>query len=160
MHHSQNGSALCAGCRDAGRRAGRRGRSVVKLEDVKREFVPKALPVGRLEVERIDVLILLGGILRVLDGAIGTMDEPLGVLLNPRMIGRTLEGDVEGDLHPIFASGGDQVIEVCEGAKFGVDRFVTAVGRTQMAQWDCLRRRRGLVDAVLLGPLRKARPMG
>jgi len=55
------------------------------LEDAA-QLVPEAAPVGRLEVEGVDVLILLGGILGVLDGAVGTVEEPVGVLGDPRVV--------------------------------------------------------------------------
>ncbi len=65
------------------------------------QLVPEALPVGGLEVERIDVLIFLWRVLGVLDGAVGAMEEPLGMLLDPGMVGRALEGDVERELHAV-----------------------------------------------------------
>ena len=90
------------------------------------ELVPEAAPVGRLEVERVDVLVLLGRVLRVLDGAVGTVQEPVGVFLYPRVVGRALEGDIEGNLHAVGVGGGDEMIEVGEGAELGMDGFVAA----------------------------------
>ena len=66
-------------------------------EDVA-ELVPEPLPVGAVEVERVDVLVLLGRVLGVLDGAVGPVAEPLGVLLDLGVVRRALEGDVERDL--------------------------------------------------------------
>src|SRR5205085_1826200 len=43
------------------------------------QLVPQRLPCICFEVERVDVLILLGWILGVLDGPIGTLPKPLGV---------------------------------------------------------------------------------
>ncbi len=47
-----------------------------ELEDGE-ELFPEAAPVGGLEVERVDVLVLLGRVFGVLDGAVGTMEEPV-----------------------------------------------------------------------------------
>ena len=93
------------------------------------ELVPEAAPVGGLEVERVDVLILLGRVLGVLDGAVGAVEEPVGVLLDPGVVGRALEGDVEGQLHAVGVGGGDEAVEVGEGAELGMDGLVAAFGR-------------------------------
>ena len=52
-----------------------------------------------VEVQRVDVLVLLGRVLGVGDGAVGPGGEPLRVLFDPRVIGRGLQGQVERDLH-------------------------------------------------------------
>jgi hypothetical protein len=44
------------------------------------------------------------------------------------MVGRALEGDVHGNLHAVGMGGGDEVIEVGEGAEFGVDGLMAALG--------------------------------
>ena len=62
-------------------------------EDVA-EGVPEAAPVGGLEVERVDVLVFLRGVFGVLDGAVGAVKEPGGVLGDPGVVGGALEGDV------------------------------------------------------------------
>ena len=80
-----------------------------------------------LEVERVDVLILLRRVLRVLDRSVGPMLEPLGVLADPRMIGRRLERDVERDLETEPVRDGDEAIEVVERAEPGLDGRVSAV---------------------------------
>ena len=51
------------------------------------QLFPEPAPVCRLEVERIDVLILLGRIFGVLDRAVGAEDKPLRMLLDPGVIG-------------------------------------------------------------------------
>ena len=66
--------------------------------------VPQRDPVGlgrRPEVERVDVLVLLGRVLGVGDGAVRPVVEPLGVLRDPGVVGRALQGVVEGHLHPV-----------------------------------------------------------
>ncbi len=80
------------------------------------EFVPEILPVGGLEVEGVDVLIFLGWVFGVLDGAVGAVNEPVGMLFDPGVVGRALESDVEREFHAVVAGGGDEVIEVGEGA--------------------------------------------
>ena len=63
---------------------------------------PEPLGVLGLEVERIDVLVLLGWVLRVLHAAVGAMAEPFRVLADPGVIGRALEGDVQGQLQTVL----------------------------------------------------------
>lgn len=53
-----------------------------KAEDPE-HFLPEGKGFGAVEVERVDVLLLLGRILSVLDGAIGPVKEPLRVLADP-----------------------------------------------------------------------------
>ena len=60
------------------------------------EGLPEAAPVCGFEVERVDVLIFLWRVFGVLDGAVGTDDEPFGMLFNPGMVWGALEGNVEG----------------------------------------------------------------
>src|SRR4030095_460973 len=48
--------------------------------------LPQRLPVAALEVERIDVLVLLGRVLRVLDRPVRPAPEPFGMLTNPWMV--------------------------------------------------------------------------
>ena len=48
------------------------------------------------------------------------------MLGDPGVIGRALEGDVEGELHVVLLRGGYEVVEVVQGAKFRVDGFMAA----------------------------------
>ncbi len=82
----------------------------------------------RPEVDGVDVLVLLGRVLGVLDGAVGPVVEPGRVLLHPRVVGRALEGVIESDLHVVVAGGLDQVLEVVDGAQAGLDGGVAALG--------------------------------
>ena len=94
----------------------------------RRQLLPQLLPGLRLEIDRVDVLVLLRWVLRVLDGAVGPVLEPLGVRLHPRVVGRALEGDVEGHLDPVLRSGRlDEVIEVLDCPQVGVHRRVAAL---------------------------------
>ena len=85
--------------------------------------------VGRPHVERVDVLVLLRGVLGVLDRAVGPVVEPLRVLLDPGVVRRALEGVVEGHLHPEAPRPGPEGVEVGEAAELGVERRVAALGR-------------------------------
>ena len=82
-----------------------------------------------VEVDRVDVLVLLGRVLGVRDRAVGELGEPLGVRGHPRVVRGGLQRQVERDLHAevgrLLHEGG----EVLLGAEVRVDGVVTAVGR-------------------------------
>src|SRR5262249_22382058 len=92
------------------------------------ELPPQRLPVVALEVEGVDVLILLGRVLGVLDGAVGPVAEPPGVLADVGVVGGALKGDFQGDVDAVLAGGGDQTVEVGQGAQLRVDGLVPALG--------------------------------
>ena len=81
-----------------------------------------------IEVQGVDILVLLRRILGEGDGSVGAGGEPLRVLLEPRMVRRTLEGQINGHFHAVLACPCDKVIEVLEGTQFGMDGVVAAVG--------------------------------
>ena len=97
-------------------------------EDEVEEGSPEALPVLRVEVEVVDVLVALGRVLGVLEGAVGPALEPLGVLLEPRVVGRGLEREVERDLEAVLRRGRDEVLEVGHRSELGRDGLVPAFG--------------------------------
>ena len=66
------------------------------------ELLPQRLAVAAVEVQRVDVLVLLGRVLRVLDRAVRPVVEPLGVLAHVRVVGRALERVVQRDLDPVL----------------------------------------------------------
>ena len=115
MHHSQKRNGLVCGL------STRKIVTPCAIQNRKtsRSASHSAAPVAALEVERVDVLVLLRRVLRVLDRAVGPMLEPLRVLADPGMIGRRLERDVERDLESEVARGGDEAIEVVERAEPG-----------------------------------------
>jgi len=119
--------------------------------------VPQPLPVRALEVERIDVLVLLRRVLGVLDRPVGPGLEPGRVLLDPRVIRRGLERDVERDLELPGARRGDQVIEVVERPERGVDAGVAALGAADRPR---AARIVGPGDRGVVRPLRNAVPIG
>ena len=90
----RTGTAWCAGYRP--------GRSwtpwPIQNRKTSRSSCVKGFPVVALEVDRVDVLVLFGRILGVLDRPVGPMPEPLGMSLHVRVIGRALKRDVERDL--------------------------------------------------------------
>src|SRR5687768_15389048 len=62
------------------------------------QFLPQRSPLGRAEVDRIDVLVLLRWILGKLDAAIRPAREPERMLADVWVVRRALERDVERDL--------------------------------------------------------------
>ena len=92
------------------------------------EFRPQPLPIVRLEVERIDVLVLLGWVLRVLHAAVGAPAEPGRVRLDVGMVRRALERNVQGDLEVVGGSCRHQLAEVLQRAELGQDVLVPALG--------------------------------
>ena len=91
-------------------------------------LVPQLLPGRRVPVEVVDVLVLLGRVLGVLDRAVRAAVEPLRVLGQPRVVGGRVERDVERDVHPVLARGRAQRAHVVERAELGVHGVVAALG--------------------------------
>ena len=94
------------------------------------QLVPERLPRRRLEVNRIDVLILLRRVLGVLDGAVRPVAEPFRMLAHVRVIRRRLERDVERDLEPLPPGRLDEAIEVLDRAEPRFDGHVPALVRS------------------------------
>ena len=91
------------------------------------QLVPKTLPVLGLEVHIHDILVLFRGVLSVPDRAVRPELEPLGVLFYVRMVGGTLDREVQSHLHPVLLDRLAEVPEVLQRAEFGVDRLVAAL---------------------------------
>ena len=93
--HSQKGKALVWGL------STRKMRTPLSIQKLKTPFraSQSSLPVGRLEVQGINVLILLRRVLRILNRSVGTLLKELRVFRHPRMIRRALKGDIEGNFH-------------------------------------------------------------
>ena len=91
-----------------------------------------------VEVDGVDVLVLLRRILRVRDGTVGALGEPLGMLGDPRVIRRCLEREVQRNLQPQRVGLGDEPVECIEVAEVGMDAVVSAlrVRRSPMASQD------------------------
>ena len=113
------------------------------VEEDALQLLPHAGPVFALKVEGVDVLVLLGRIFGVLDGAVGALAEPGLVLAHIGMIGRGLEGDVERQGQVEIFDLGDEAAEVVEGAEL---RNGCSCGRPRPSRWPrgCRNRRAGL----------------
>src|ERR1700722_20740464 len=85
------------------------------------QFLPQAPPIVALEIERINVLVLLGRVFGVLHATVGTMPEPLGMGANVGMIGSALECDIEGNVNAGLACLPDEAFEVLQGAQLRHD---------------------------------------
>ena len=83
-----------------------------------------------VEVQGVDVLVLLRRVLRVGDRPVGPGGEPLRVLGHPRVVGRALERQVEGDLHPQGPRARHEGVEGLEAPQVRVDGVVAALGRS------------------------------
>ena len=118
-------------------------------EDDRQELLPELPPVLVLEVERIDVLVFLGRVLCVLDGAVGPVLEPFGVLAHVRVVGRALERDVERHVDALAGGRRDQAAEVGQGSEGGIHRLVAALLRADGPRAPGLARPRGLVVGAL-----------
>ena len=87
---------------------------------------PKRAPVFAAEIKRIDVLVLLWWILGVFDRAVGPLVEPVGMLLNVRMIGGAVEREVECDFHSAFAHFRYEPVEIGQRTERRFNRHVSA----------------------------------
>src|SRR5262249_14200238 len=106
------------------------------------------------EIDVDDVLILLGWVLGVFDRAVRPEDEPLRMLLDPGMVRRALDREIERDLHRMLASSGDEAAEVVERPQLRIDGTVAALGgadRVRAAGIAGLRRGR-IVTALAVDP--------
>src|ERR1019366_3341532 len=81
---------------------------------------PEAGRVAAVEVDRIDVLVLLGRILRVADRSVGAMPEPLWVFGHPRVIRAALQSVVERDLEARSLRGSNELVEIVDGPEIRV----------------------------------------
>jgi hypothetical protein len=89
--------------------------------------LPEPAPVLAVPVDVVDVLVLLGRVLRVLERPVGAPVEPLGMLGEPRVVGRALDREVQGDLDAVLLGRAHQRREVLERPEVGMDRVVAAV---------------------------------
>ena len=98
--------------------------------DPEQHHVAQRVPDRRIgvavEVQVDDVLVFLRRVLGELDGAVRPPVEPLRMLLDPRMVGRALDGEVERDLQPVRMSGLQQPLEILERAELRMDGGVAA----------------------------------
>ncbi len=90
------------------------------------QFAPQGFPVFRQKIERIDILVFLGWILRVPDGAVGPLLKPVGVLADPGMIRGSLEGNVDGHMQVQFPGLRHEPVEGIQPAQIGMHGLVPA----------------------------------
>ena len=62
--------------------------------------IPQRSPLGAVEVEVVDVLVLLRRVLRVLQRPVRPVHEPLGVRVEPGVVGRAVQGEIEREIDP------------------------------------------------------------
>ena len=60
---------------------------------------PEVAPVFAVKIQWINIFVLFRRVLRVFDRAVGAFVEPIGMLFDVRMIGRTIDREIEGDFH-------------------------------------------------------------
>ena len=116
--------------------------------------VPQRPPVRRVPVDVVDVLVALGRVLGVLQRPVGAAVKPLGVLGQPRMIGRALDREVERDVDAVLGGGGGQRAQVLDSVpELGVDRVVAAAGVADRPRRAGVAGRRGqrVVAALAVG---------
>src|SRR5690606_23635996 len=80
-----------------------------------------------VEVDVDDVLVLLRRVLGVTDAAVRSPGEPARMLLQPGVVRRALDGEVQGDLQAMLAGGADQFAEILATAQLRVDGLVAAL---------------------------------
>ena len=104
-------------------------------------------------------MIFLGRIFGVADGAIGAYGEPFRMIFDPRVVGRALQGEIEGDLDAELVRAGHERTEVLERPEVGVHRVMAALGRATSAI-DYVRAVEKMsgarISAVGVGPSRDA----
>src|ERR1700680_2334585 len=105
------------------------------LVDPKHDDVPQLRPQrpplggGVFEIQRIDILVLLGRVFRVLDRAVRARPEPFPVLTHIGVIRRALKGDVERDFKTVLLGLREEPLEIPRCAQLWVNRRMTAFGR-------------------------------
>ena len=117
------------------------------------ERVPHRRQAAAVELDVDDVLVFLRRVLGVFDGAVGSPVEPFRVLLDPGMVGRAVDGEVDGDIEPVIARGRNQAGEILERAEFGMKGVMAAILRTDGIRAARIVRRRPqrVVAALAVG---------
>ena len=109
------------------------------------------------KLERIDVLILLGWILGILHGAIGAPPKPFGVLRHIRMVGGTLEGNIQRNVDTVFTRLREEAPKVLQRAELWMNRLVSPLRRANPPGAARIIR---AGKVALFRPLRCVAPMG
>ena len=119
--------------------------------------VPEPGPVGAIEIRIDDILIFLRRVLGVTDRAVGPVAEPIGMLDQPGVVRRQLNGEIECDCHAESAACLDQPAKVVERAELGMNGVMAAFLRA-----DGIRAARvtGAGDERIVGALAMRAPDG
>src|SRR5438552_10424496 len=112
------------------------------------EFLPEAAPGRRLEIEWIDVLVLLGRVLGILDCAVRSSAKPFRMFFHVGMVRRTLVRQIQSNVDSMRLCYGDEMAEIFECPKAGMNRLVAAF-RAAHSPWASRLSRRGLNGIVL-----------
>src|SRR5260370_4294482 len=83
-----------------------------------------------LEIEWVDVLIFLRRILRILDGAVRPLTKPLRVRAYIRVVGGTLERDIERELDSVRFGSGQKPVKIIQRAQLRMDAGMAAFFRS------------------------------
>ena len=90
--------------------------------------IPQRAGIFRGEVGVDDILVFFRRVFGIAHRAVGPALEPLRVLLQPRMIGRALHGEVECDLHVVLLARRHQGAEILQRAELRVHGVMAAFG--------------------------------
>ena len=94
------------------------------------QFHPQGVGLRTIKIDIDDVLILLRRIFGILDRAVRTENEPFGMLLDPRVVRRALNGKVQSDLHFQFLRPTDERTEIVHRPQLRMDGLMAALLRT------------------------------
>ena len=107
------------------------------------QLAPERRPLRRFEIERIDVLVFLRRIFRVLDRPVRPMPKPGWMRLHVGVIRRGLKRDVQRNFEALRGGGFHEMREVGERTQPGLDRRVASFVRTYGPGAAGVTRRRG-----------------
>ena len=85
------------------------------------QLIPQRPPIRAFKVQRVNVLIFLWRILRVLYGSIRTLPEPFRMLLHVRVIGSALKRDIESNFEAVLRSLGHKMPKVFYSTQLGMN---------------------------------------
>src|SRR5690606_33173389 len=100
-----------------------------------------------------DIFVALGRIFRVTQRPVSPPFEPVRMLLEPWMIQRTLDGEIQRYFHTVPAGREDERVEIVEAAQFRMDGIVPARGCADCVWTAGVARSRlqGIIPALSVG---------
>ena len=81
----------------------------------------------RFELKGVNVFILFGRILRILNGSVGPPSKPFGMLPDVRVIRRALIGEIQRNIDPPAFRSRYKAPKIVESSKLGVNGLVSAL---------------------------------